>query len=303
MNKKFKTLLTAGLITVIAGSSTVSSSALSKKVITNYKTKGAIYLFINGKKYKISLGCNNKPSQDEDSSIGDNNNSNTGNNNNQGNNDSNTGNDNSQDNNSNTDNDNNQGDSDSSTGSDNNQDDNSNTGNNNNQGDNDSNIGNDNNQNNDDKNDDVVEKPSDDNNTSNDSQVTTGSFLSFQKEVVRLVNVERSKRGLSELSFNTELSNVATLKSQDMINKNYFDHTSPTYGSPFDMMKQFNISYRTAGGNIAKGQRTPAEVVNSWMNSSGHRANILNANFTDIGIGVAKSSNGTLYWTQMFIGK
>lgn len=303
MNKKFKTLLTAGLITVIAGSSTVSSSALSKKVITNYKTKGAIYLFINGKKYKISLGCNNKPSQDEDSSIGDNNNSNTGNNNNQGNNDSNTGNDNSQDNNSNTDNDNNQGDSDSSTGSDNNQDDNSNTGNNNNQGDNDSNIGNDNNQNNDDKNDDVVEKPSDDNNTSNDSQVTTGSFLSFQKEVVRLVNVERSKRGLSELSFNTELSNVATLKSQDMINKNYFDHTSPTYGSPFDMMKQFNISYRTAGENIAKGQRTPAEVVNSWMNSSGHRANILNANFTDIGIGVAKSSNGTLYWTQMFIGK
>ena len=115
--------------------------------------------------------------------------------------------------------------------------------------------------------------------------------------------MERSKRGLSELSFNTELSNVATLKSQDMINKNYFDHTSPTYGSPFDMMKQFNISYRTAGENIAKGQRTPAEVVNSWMNSSGHRANILNANFTDIGIGVAKSSNGTLYWTQMFIGK
>ncbi len=291
MNKKFKTLLTAGLITVIAGSSIVSSSALSKKVITNYKTKGAIYLFINGKKYKISLGCNNKPSQDEDSSIEDNNNSNTGNNNNQGNNDSNTGNDNSQDNNSNTDNDNNQGDSDSSTGSDNNQDNN------------DSNTGNDSNQDNDDKNDDLVEKPSDDNNTSNDNQVTTGSFLSFQKEVVRLVNVERSKRGLSELSFNTELSNVATLKSQDMINKNYFDHTSPTYGSPFDMMKQFNISYRTAGENIAKGQRTPAEVVNSWMNSPGHRANILNANFTDIGIGVAKSSNGTLYWTQMFIGK
>ena len=249
MNKKFKTLLTAGLITVIAGSSIVSSSALSKKVITNYKTKGAIYLVINGKKYKISLGCNNKPSQNGDSSIGSNNNSNTGNDNNQDNNNSNTGNDNNQDN------------------------------------------------------DNVVEKPSDDNNTSNDNQTTTGSFLSFQKEVTRLVNVERSKRGLSELSFNTQLSNVATIKSQDMINKNYFDHTSPTYGSPFDMMKQFNISYRTAGENIAMGQRTPAEVVNSWMNSSGHRANILNANFTDIGIGVAKSSNGTLYWTQMFIGK
>ena len=314
MNKKFKTLLTAGLITVIAGSSIVSSSALSKKVITNYKTKGAIYLVINGKKYKISLGCNNKPSQNGDSSIGSNNNSNTGNDNNQDNNNSNTGNDNNQGNNdSNTGNDNNQGDSDSSIGNDNNQDNNnSNTGNDNNQGNSDSNIGNDNNQDNNNSNtgndnnqdnDNVVEKPSDDNNTSNDNQTTTGSFLSFQKEVTRLVNVERSKRGLSELSFNTQLSNVATIKSQDMINKNYFDHTSPTYGSPFDMMKQFNISYRTAGENIAKGQTSPAQVVNSWMNSSGHRANILNANFTDIGIGVAKSSNGTLYWTQMFIGK
>ena len=65
-----------------------------------------------------------------------------------------------------------------------------------------------------------------------------------------------------------------------MINKNYFDHTSPTYGSPFDMMKKFGISYRTAGENIAKGQRTPQEVMNSWMNSSGHRANILNSSFT-----------------------
>ena len=120
MNKKFKTLLTAGLITVIAGSSIVSSSALSKKVITNYKTKGAIYLVINGKKYKISLGCNNKPSQNGDSSIGSNNNSNTGNDNNQDNNNSNTGNDNNQGNNdSNTGNDNNQGDSDSSIGNDN----------------------------------------------------------------------------------------------------------------------------------------------------------------------------------------
>ena len=267
MNKKFKTLLTAGLVTVLAGSSIVSSSALSKKVVSNYKTKGAIYLCINGKKYKISLGCNNKPSQDEDSSTEDNNNSNIGSDNSQDNNDSNIDNDNNQDN-------------------------------------NDSNTDNDNNQNNDDSNnDDIVENPSTDDSTSNDNQNTTGSFYSFQKEVVRLVNVERSKRGLKELSFNTQLSNVATLKSQDMIDQNYFSHTSPTYGSPFDMMKQFNISYRTAGENIAMGQKTPAEVVNAWMNSQGHRENILNSNFTEIGVGVAKSSNGTLYWTQMFIGK
>ena len=131
----------------------------------------------------------------------------------------------------------------------------------------------------------------------------TNEFLSFQKEVVRLVNVERAKVGLKELSFNAELSNVTTLKSQDMINKNYFSHTSPTYGSPFDMMKKFNISYRAAGENIAKGQKTPAEVVTAWMNSKGHRENILNSKYTEIGVGVAKDSKGTLYWTQMFIGK
>ena len=88
-----------------------------------------------------------------------------------------------------------------------------------------------------------------------------------------------------------------------MINKGYFDHTSPTYGSPFDMMQQFGISYRSAGENIAMGQRTPQEVMNSWMNSSGHRANILNSSFTTLGVGIAKDANGTIYWTQMFIGK
>ena len=104
------------------------------------------------------------------------------------------------------------------------------------------------------------------------------------------------------LTLDSKLSSVATKKSQDMIDKNYFNHTSPTYGSPFDMMKKFGISYRTAGENIAKGQRTPQEVMNAWMNSSGHRANILNASFTKLGVGIAKDSNGRLYWTQMFIG-
>lgn len=80
----------------------------------------------------------------------------------------------------------------------------------------------------------------------------------------------------------------------------YFSHTSPTYGSPFDMMKKFGISFRTAGENIAMGQRTPEEVVNAWMNSSGHRQNILNPNFTHIGVGYVENGN---YWTQMFIGK
>ncbi|MBO5869267.1 MAG: SafA/ExsA family spore coat assembly protein [Clostridia bacterium] len=125
------------------------------------------------------------------------------------------------------------------------------------------------------------------------------SVLNYEKEVVRLVNKERASRGLSLLTLDWELSRVARYKSQDMHDKGYFSHTSPTYGSPFDMLSDFGIKYRSAGENIAKGQRTPQEVVNAWMNSSGHRANILNASFTKIGVGYVADGN---YWTQMFIG-
>ena len=125
------------------------------------------------------------------------------------------------------------------------------------------------------------------------------SVTSYEKEVVRLVNIERNKQGLKSLTSDWQLSRVARYKSQDMKDKGYFSHTSPTYGSPFEMMKSFGISYRTAGENIAKGQRTPSEVVNAWINSSGHRANILNSSFTKIGVGYVKDGN---YWTQMFTG-
>ena len=134
-------------------------------------------------------------------------------------------------------------------------------------------------------------------------QKPSTDFSSYQQQVLDLVNAERTKRGISALTLDSNLSSVATKKSQDMVNKNYFDHTSPTYGSPFDMMKQFGISYRTAGENIAKGQKTPQEVVTAWMNSEGHRKNILTPNFTNLGVGIAKDSKGTTYWTQMFIGK
>lgn len=122
----------------------------------------------------------------------------------------------------------------------------------------------------------------------------------YEQEVIRLVNEERAKYGLRPLSENWELSRVARYKSQDMKDNRYFSHTSPTYGSPFTMMKNFGITYRSAGENIAMGQRTPKEVVTAWMNSSGHRANILNASFTEIGVGYVKDGN---YWTQMFIGR
>lgn len=122
----------------------------------------------------------------------------------------------------------------------------------------------------------------------------------FIQEVITLTNEYRVENGLKPLQEDLSLSKVAQLKSEDMRKNNYFDHTSPTYGSPFDMMKQFGIHYRAAGENIAYGYRTPEAVVNGWINSPGHRANILNSSFTHIGIGYDSQGH---YWTQMFIGK
>ncbi|NCB04340.1 MAG: SafA/ExsA family spore coat assembly protein [Clostridia bacterium] len=126
-----------------------------------------------------------------------------------------------------------------------------------------------------------------------------GSVLSYEAEVVRLVNEQRAKNGLAPLTQNWELSRIARYKSQDMADNGYFSHTSPTYGSPFDMIRAFGLSYRTAGENIAKGYATPKAVVDGWMNSSGHRANILNASFRQIGVGYSADGN---HWTQMFLG-
>jgi len=125
------------------------------------------------------------------------------------------------------------------------------------------------------------------------------AVLNYEAEVVRLVNQVRAENGLKALSVNWELSRVARYKSEDMSSSRYFSHTSPTYGTPFQMMRSFGLSYRSAGENIAYGQRTPAAVMDAWMNSSGHRANILNASYTQIGVGYCASGN---YWTQMFIG-
>ncbi|WP_367112724.1 CAP domain-containing protein [Virgibacillus sp.] len=132
------------------------------------------------------------------------------------------------------------------------------------------------------------------------SQTDKSELSQFEQEVVDLTNQERAKQGLPALKVDTELSKVARAKSKDMAANGYFAHNSPTYGSPFDMMKQFGISYSTAGENIAKGQRSPQEVVNAWMNSQGHRENIMNAKFTHIGVGYVEQGN---HWTQQFIGK
>lgn len=125
---------------------------------------------------------------------------------------------------------------------------------------------------------------------------------SIEQQVIDLTNQERAKNGLKPMTPDWELSRVARYKAMDMRDKNYFSHTSPTYGSPFDMIKNFGISYRSAAENIAAGQTTAQAVVKSWMNSSGHRANILSSN-TRIGVGYAKGGAYGHYWVQMFISK
>lgn len=128
---------------------------------------------------------------------------------------------------------------------------------------------------------------------------TDASVRAYEREVIRLVNAERAKYGLSALTEDWELSRVARCKSQDMHDNRYFAHNSPTYGTPFQMIRAFGLSYRAAGENIAMGYRTPAAVVAGWMNSEGHRANILSSAYTKIGVGYVADGS---YWTQQFIG-
>ena len=126
------------------------------------------------------------------------------------------------------------------------------------------------------------------------------SVSAIEKAVLDLTNVERQKAGLQPLQTDSKLMNSARQKSTDMATQNYFSHTSPTYGSPFDQMKANGISYRSAAENIAMGQRTAEEVVKGWMESPGHKQNILTPDFTHIGIGYDQNGN---YWTQQFISK
>lgn len=137
--------------------------------------------------------------------------------------------------------------------------------------------------------------------TGNTGNTTTSKTISqTAQQVINLTNEQRRKNGLPDLKADTQLNGVAQRKSDDMQQNNYFSHTSPTYGSPFDMMRDFGVTYKSAGENIAQGQRTPQEVVNSWMNSEGHRKNILSRNFTHIGVGFDQTG---YHWTQMFVGK
>ena len=131
---------------------------------------------------------------------------------------------------------------------------------------------------------------------------STASLSSDEKEVFDLINKQRAQNGLSALKIDAEVQRVARIKAQDMVDNNYFAHESPTYGTPFQMLKSFKISYNTAGENIA-GNSSNSAAVNAWMNSSGHKANILNGNYNYTGIGVVSSAKYGKVYVQMFIGR
>ena len=138
-------------------------------------------------------------------------------------------------------------------------------------------------------------------NSSNSNQVTS-SLTNDEMEVFYLINQKRTSAGLAKLKIDDETQNVARIKAKDMVDSNYFSHTSPTYGSPFDMLKSFKVSYKTAGENIA-GNSSNSKAVEAWMNSEGHKANILNSSFNYTGIGVVNGSKYGKIYVQMFIGK
>ncbi|EML9210687.1 sporulation protein [Clostridioides difficile] len=302
---KLKTILALGVLTLATASSAVTASASSLENNVNISNKSLVY---SNTKYKFSAkpNCSVKPElkPDKDNSCKDkNHNDKNCNNTNKPEDNNNSDSTNKPDNNkpeSNKPEDNNN--SGSTNKPNNNKPESNKPEDNNNSGSTDkpdnnkpeSNKPEDNNNNN----SDSTNKPDDNNNSGSTSE----SFSAYQKEVVDLVNIERAKAGLNPLTLDSSISNVATKKSQDMIDNNYFSHNSPTYGSPFDMLKKFGISYKTAGENIAMGQKTPKEVVNAWMNSEGHRKNIMNPNFSKIGVGVAQKSVGSIYWTQIFVG-
>lgn len=129
-----------------------------------------------------------------------------------------------------------------------------------------------------------------------------GTLTQTEQQMLELVNRERAALGLRPLQADSELTRLARMKSQDMINLNYFAHQSPTYGSPFEMMRAAGVTFRLAGENLA-GSSTVSRAHTALMNSPGHRANILNSGYTHIGIGAISGGRHGLMITQLFVGR
>jgi uncharacterized protein YkwD len=129
---------------------------------------------------------------------------------------------------------------------------------------------------------------------------SVGTNSGYAAQVLALTNSQRAKAGCKALSVSSKLTTAAQSHTADMAANNYFSHDSQDGRSPFDRMKDAGYSFSAAAENIAMGQQTPADVMSAWMNSPGHKANILNCTYTQLGVGYAVSKSGSPYWTQDF---
>ena len=139
--------------------------------------------------------------------------------------------------------------------------------------------------------------------TSSGTNTTSEGTKGTQDEeyILKLINDYRVKNGVPKLAMGSKLLKMARLKAKDMTDKSYFSHTSPTYGSPFEMMKNYGLSYKMAGENIA-GNPSLEGAVNSWINSPTHRENLLSTSYNYVGIGISKSSIYGNIVVAMFAG-
>ncbi len=133
-------------------------------------------------------------------------------------------------------------------------------------------------------------------------QTPTADNNSKEQQMINLINQARSNAGLPNLQVSSELSKAARAKSKDMVDKNYFSHTSPTYGSLVTMLQYFGISYSAAGENLAMNTSGSVSAAHeSLMNSPGHRSNILEPRYIYVGVGIQVRSDGSHYYTQIYI--
>lgn len=123
----------------------------------------------------------------------------------------------------------------------------------------------------------------------------------YQKDMLSLVNIERKNENLSPLVLDEKLNEIAKDKVKLLIKEGKLNHLAGGYKSFGEFLKSYNVDFVTAGENIAKKTQTNEETMNLWLNSKGHRANIMNENFTNIGIAKDSDKNGDIYWVQIFI--
>lgn len=122
----------------------------------------------------------------------------------------------------------------------------------------------------------------------------------WSKKVIELINVERQNNKLEPVVYDSELTQIAIIKAQDMVKRHYFEHVSPYYGAPWDLATLFDYNYTSFGENIARNIKTPEVAVKAWMASPSHRDNILKEHYTNTGVAIAQDSKGNYYWVQMF---